>query len=129
MLAVTILCFVPDAAPVFAEIARVLRPGGRLVIGELGKWSCWAAVRRIRARRGAGVWASARFRTKGELQRLAEGAGLAVETVRGAVFYPRWAPGARLCAPCDPLLGRDDDMGCRVHRDGGAEARSCGRPR
>jgi ubiquinone/menaquinone biosynthesis C-methylase UbiE len=32
--AVTILCFVKDAAPAFEEIARVLRPGGRLVIGE-----------------------------------------------------------------------------------------------
>jgi len=34
--AITILCFVGRAAPAFREIARVLRPGGRTVIGELG---------------------------------------------------------------------------------------------
>ena len=42
VVAVTILCFVANAAPVFSEIARVLRRGGVLVIGELGKWSLWA---------------------------------------------------------------------------------------
>jgi SAM-dependent methyltransferase len=103
--AITILCFVMDAAPVFAEMARVLRPGGRLVIGELGRWSSWAAARRLRAWAGSALWRSARFRTRRELVRLAEGAGLEVEAVRGAVYYPRWTPAARLCAPCDRTLG------------------------
>ena len=56
VVAVTILCFVQDAAPVFAEIAWVLRPGGKLMIGELGKWSSWAAARRIRAWLGSPLW-------------------------------------------------------------------------
>lgn len=106
VLAVTILCFVADAAPVFRGLARVLRPGGRLVIGELGRWSSWAAERRIRAWRGSELWRSTRFRTAHELRRLAEGAGLAVTATRGAVFYPRRAAAARLFAPFEARLGR-----------------------
>jgi SAM-dependent methyltransferase len=47
VVAVTILCFVANTAPVFGELALVLRPGGMLVIGELGKWSLWAAGTRV----------------------------------------------------------------------------------
>jgi len=104
--AVTILCFVADAGPVFQEIARVLRPGGRLVIGELGKWSTWAAARRIRAWLGSRLWRLGRFRTASELRRLAEQAGFAVEEVRGAVYYPRWPLAARILCRHDARLSR-----------------------
>jgi len=106
VVAVTILCFVQDPAPVFREMARVLKSGGRLVIGELGRWSYWAAARRIRAWCGSALWRRARFRSRGELKSLAERAGLTVETVRGGIYYPRWHFAARLCARWDQVLGR-----------------------
>ena len=39
VLAVTVLCFVADANTALRGMARVVAPGGRLVIGELGRWN------------------------------------------------------------------------------------------
>jgi SAM-dependent methyltransferase len=104
--AVTVLCLVPNAAAAVGEMARVLRPGGRLVIGELGRWNSWAAIRRVRGWRGSPIWRKARFREAAELSALAEGAGLLVGTVRGAVYYPPIAWLARRMASFDPRIGR-----------------------
>jgi 2-polyprenyl-3-methyl-5-hydroxy-6-metoxy-1,4-benzoquinol methylase len=104
--AVTVLCFVPDAQASVRELARALRPGGVLVLGELGRWSAWAALRRMRGWLGHPTWRAARFRTAGELRALARQAGLEVEGVQGAIYYPpaQWA--ARLLAPFDAWFGR-----------------------
>jgi ubiquinone/menaquinone biosynthesis C-methylase UbiE len=68
----TVLCFVDDAASVLREEARVLRPGGRLIMGELGKRSSCAAQRRMRLWLGSSMWRKGRFRTGRELYVLAD---------------------------------------------------------
>jgi ubiquinone/menaquinone biosynthesis C-methylase UbiE len=111
VVAVTVLCFVRNAERAVAEMARVLKPGGRLVIGELGRWSIWAAHRRIRGWLGNPIWRTARFRTTRELRGLAHAAGLDVVQLRGAVHYPPCGTAARLFAPIDLWLGRQTTFG------------------
>src|SRR3972149_4545404 len=77
-----------DAERAVAEMARVLKPGGRLVIGELGRWSWWAAHRRIRGWFGNSTWQAAMFRTAEDLRGLADAAGLNGVKTRGGGHFP-----------------------------------------
>jgi ubiquinone/menaquinone biosynthesis C-methylase UbiE len=106
-----VLCFVADPTGAIREMARVLRPGGRLVLGELGRWNGWAAWRRIRAWMGSATWRRAHFRSARHLRALMAQAGLATTTVRGAVYYPPVGGLARLLAPFDSRLGRLTPLG------------------
>lgn len=106
VLAVTVLCFVGDPAASFRELARVLHPGGRVVIGELGRYNLWAASRRVRGWLGSPTWRAAHFSSHGELRRHLSEAGLDVEDLRGAIHYSPSDRAARLLAPVDPWLSR-----------------------
>lgn len=106
VLAVTVLCFVPDASAAVHEMARVLVPGGRVVLGELARSSTWAMARRLRGWLGAEPWRRARFWSRAELSGLVRGAGLQVVDVRPSVFFPPSETFARVMAPWEPRLSR-----------------------
>lgn len=106
VVSVATLCFVDDPRPTIRDMVRVLKPGGRLILGELGRWNLWAAQRRVKGWLGSALWRAAHFRSQAALLALATGAELADAKVTGAVFYPPFGWAAKVMAPIDPWLGR-----------------------
>lgn len=87
-------------------MARVLRPGGRLLIGELRKWSHWSLIRRVRG------WFGARPRRDTHFY-----AGSELRSSPGR----RWRPGG--CDQRKHLLPAPGRRGCwrlRIRGWGGA---------
>lgn len=111
VVSVATLCFVDDPRPTIREMVRVLKPGGLLILGELGRWNLWAAQRRLKGWLGSKLWSAAHFRSRADLLALATGAGLADAKVTGAVFYPPFGWAAKFMAPIDPWLGRWTTLG------------------
>lgn len=111
VVAVTVLCFVRSPREVAGEIARVLKPGGRVVIGELGRVSLWAAWRRLRSWLGDAAWRTTRFWSAASLEALASDAGLVPRRQKGAVFYPPAEVAASVLGPLDRLAGRVSTLG------------------
>lgn len=104
VVAITVLCFLRAPESALNEIARVLRPGGRLLLGELASRSTWAAWRRLRGWLGHPTWRAARFRTPDDLARLARKAGLEPTASRAGIFYPPFGFAAVLFAGLDRWL-------------------------
>jgi SAM-dependent methyltransferase len=87
--AVTVLEFVAHPVAAVAEMARVTRDGGRIVIGALNPRSPWGLANRRRLR--AGVWCHARFLSRSELRALGTPHG------RTSLLGALSAPGALPC--------------------------------
>jgi len=70
VLSVTAFEFFPDPAQAVREMARVCRPGGRIVVGVLNRWSVWAARRRLRSWFRESIFTHCRFYAYPEMLRL-----------------------------------------------------------
>lgn len=103
VLAVTLLCFV-DAQRAVREMARVVVPGGRVIVADLGAYSLWAWRRTIRGWRGDPRWQGVCFQTPLRLRAVAREAGLVDARVHCGVYWPPSARLARVIAPYDARL-------------------------
>lgn len=101
---ITVLCWVDARSQAMREVARVLRPGGILLLGELGRRSSWARIRAVRGWLGSRLWKEAHFWTAAELRTLLRDAGLEPSAARGAIYYPPLASCAVLASRWDRSL-------------------------
>ena len=128
VIAVTLLCLGSDPGAAVAECARVTAPGGRVVVGEFGRWNLWAASRRLRGWLGSSTWRTARFWPARRLERLMSGVGLVVDRVEGAVYNPPAPLAARLLAPVDRVPARYTTTGAAFIAVAAHQSELGGRP-
>jgi len=83
--AITALEFTTDARAALKEIARCVRPGGKVVVGVLNRVSLLAWLRR---RRGSATFVEARLMSRKEVDRLLKTVGDAA--VHSAAFVLPW---------------------------------------
>jgi ubiquinone/menaquinone biosynthesis C-methylase UbiE len=70
VISVTAFEFFPDPVRSVEEMMRVCRPGGRIVVGVLNKWSVWATRRRVLSWFRETIFTRCRFYSYPEMIRL-----------------------------------------------------------
>lgn len=101
-IAVTVCEFATDPAAVVTELARITRPGGRVVVGALNRDSPWGIVNRHQFAQPP--WDSARFLSPGDLHRLGEPHGTV--HLDAALYPPRALPFINIWGPVLDHVGR-----------------------
>lgn len=117
------LCFLPEPDPVLHECARILQPGGRLVVGMIPALSPWGKRIADRADRNDSWYCHARVRTIAETVSLLAACGFEVLASRSTLFQ---TPGRRLAFE-ETRPGMAEDAGFCVLVTGRKERASCSR--
>ena len=71
-LSITAIEFIPDARPAVAELFRVTRPGGLIVVATLNRLSPWAERRRRSGKEGHSLFHDVVFRSPKDMRHLSE---------------------------------------------------------
>jgi ubiquinone/menaquinone biosynthesis C-methylase UbiE len=86
------LDFMSQRETALAEMTRVLRPGGFLIVAMLNRYSLWTAKRTIRSWFKPSLWREVRFITPKELPRLLLSQPELANIRRSqGVYFPPWA--------------------------------------
>ena len=88
VLSVLLLEFVADPQKVIREMLRVTRPGGRLVIGTLNKYSVWALKRSLSTALGSPRHVKANYFTRRHLGSLLLAEGGRELSWQSAIYFP-----------------------------------------
>ncbi len=87
VLSAGMLCFIKERGKALQEMLRVLKPGGKLIIGVLNKQSPWAAFRRIKGLFKDTVYNRVGFISPPELELSLQRAGFDVKELRTCLFF------------------------------------------
>ena len=85
VVSVTAIEFIVDATTAIAELFRVTKPGGCIMVSTLNSLSPWAARRKARANEGHSIFAHALFRSPHELLNLSPVKGV----VKTAIHFQK----------------------------------------
>ena len=82
------LCFVETPGKVLSEAARVLKPGGCLLVGIINRKSAWGEHYMQKKAEGHPLYRYARFYSAAELSAMLKTAGLHIEASASSLFQP-----------------------------------------
>ncbi len=104
VLSVTMFEFIYEPERVVAEINRVLKPGGEVLIATMNGRSAWFVFKRLKSLFVETAYRYARFYTPGELEDLLRNAGFTDVRSGGVIFFPSFWPFHGLAERLDKKL-------------------------